>query len=197
MTNENEPLENESLDASKEEVLEGTLETGAQDGELDTQVEGEPASELEALQKQLESAEKKAAENWETALRAQAETDNVRKRAVKDVESAHKYSVEKLVNEFLPVKDSLELGINAAETADVANMVEGMELTLKTFTTALEKCGVEILDPTGEKFNPEHHQAMTMVESPDVESGMVIDVMQKGYLLKDRLIRPAMVIVSK
>lgn len=194
MANENEPLENESLDESKEEILEGVLETGADDTES---AESEPTSELEALQKQLEAAEKKAAENWETALRAQAETDNVRKRAVKDVESAHKYSVEKLVNEFLPVKDSLELGINAAETADVASMVEGMELTLKTFTTALEKCGVEIVDPQGEKFNPEHHQAMTMVESPDVESGVVIDVMQKGYLLKERLIRPAMVIVSK
>lgn len=193
MANENEPLENESLDESKEEVLEGTLET-ADDVEPATD---EPTSELEALQQKLEAAEKKAADNLETALRAQAETDNVRKRAVKDVESAHKYSVEKLVNEFLPVKDSLELGINAAETADVASMVEGMELTLKTFTTALEKCGVEIVDPKGEKFNPEHHQAMTMVENPDVESGVVIDVMQKGYMLKDRLIRPAMVIVSK
>ncbi len=188
MANENEPLENES---NEEEILEGTLE------EEGTEESSEPLSELESLQQQLEEAQQKASENWETALRAQAETDNVRKRSVKDVESAHKYSMEKLVNQFLPVKDSLELGLNAADQADVASLVEGMELTLKTFTTALEKLGVSIVDPTGEKFDPEQHQAMTMIDSPDVESGMIIDVMQKGYLLKDRLIRPAMVIVSK
>ncbi len=188
MANENEPLEDES---NEEEILEGTLE------EEDTEESSEPLSELESLQQQLEEAQQKASENWEIALRAQAETDNVRKRAVKDVESAHKYSMEKLVNQFLPVKDSLELGLNAADQADVASLVEGMELTLKTFTTALEKLGVSIVDPTGEKFDPEQHQAMTMIDSPDVESGMIIDVMQKGYLLKDRLIRPAMVIVSK
>ncbi len=189
MANENEPLEDES---NKEEILEGTLEE-----ERSEEEPSEPLSELESLQQQLEEAQQKASENWETALRAQAETDNVRKRAVKDVESAHKYSMEKLVNEFLPVKDSLELGMNAADQADVASLVEGMELTFKTFTTALEKLGVSIVDPKGEKFDPEQHQAMTMIDSPDVESGMVIDVMQKGYLLKDRLIRPAMVIVSK
>ena len=188
MANENEPLEDES---NEEEVLEGTLED-------EEQVESsKPLSELESLQQQLEEAQQKANDNWEIALRAQAETDNVRKRAVKDVESAHKYSMEKLVNEFLPVKDSLELGLNAADQADVASLTEGMELTLKTFTTALEKLGVSIVDPTGEKFDPEQHQAMTMIDSPDVESGMIIDVMQKGYLLKDRLIRPAMAIVSK
>lgn len=188
MANENEPLEDES---NEEEILEGMLE------EEGSEESSEPLSELENLQQQLEEAQQKVKENWETALRAQAETDNVRKRAVKDVESAHKYSMEKLVNQFLPVKDSLELGLNAADQADVASLVEGMELTLKTFTTALEKLGVSIVDPKGEKFDPEQHQAMTMIDSPDVESGMIIDVMQKGYLLKDRLIRPAMVIVSK
>ncbi len=193
MANENEPLEDES---NEEEILEGTLEEERSE-EGAAEESSEPLSELESLQQQLEEAQQKANDNWEIALRAQAETDNVRKRAVKDVESAHKYSMEKLVNEFLPVKDSLELGLNAADQADVASLVEGMELTLKTFTTALEKLGVTIVDPTGEKFDPEQHQAMTMIDSPDVESGMIIDVMQKGYLLKDRLIRPAMVIVSK
>ncbi len=192
MANEKEPLDDVVDDGVLEpELVEETAEDQQAVGESEIE------TELESLQRQLEAAEKKAKDNWETALRAQAETDNVRKRAVKDVESAHKYSVEKLINEFLPVKDSLELGINASEQADVKSLVEGMELTLVSFSTALEKCGVQVVDPVGEKFDPEHHQAMTMIENPDVESGMVIDVMQKGYLLNERLIRPAMVVVAK
>ncbi|MFK8068819.1 MAG: nucleotide exchange factor GrpE [Gammaproteobacteria bacterium] len=192
MANEKEPLDDIVDDGNIEPEINEEAPEDQQSVD-----ESAPLSELESLQRQLEAAEKKASENWETALRAQAETDNVRKRAVKDVESAHKYSVEKLINEFLPVKDSLELGINASENAEVKSLVEGMELTLASFSTALEKCGVQMVDPAGEKFDPEHHQAMTMIESPDVESGMVIDVMQKGYLLNERLIRPAMVIVAK
>ncbi len=188
MTNDNDPL-NEQLKDPTEEIL--------QEEAMKSEESGGPKGELESLQQQLEEAQKKADENWEIALRAQAETENVRKRAVKDVESAHKYSVEKLVNEFLPVKDSLELGLNASDQADVKSLVEGMELTLKSFSNALEKCGVEEIDPVSEKFDPELHQAMTMVESPDVESGTVIEVMQKGYKLNDRLIRPAMVVVAK
>jgi len=188
MTNDNNPLNEPLEESTGESLLEKAVENEAG---------SKPTSDFESLQQQLEEAQQKADENWEIALRAQAETDNVRKRAVKDLENAHKYSIEKLVNEFLPVKDSLELGINAADQADVKSLVEGMDLTLKAFSNALEKCGVEEIDPVGEKFNPEFHQAMTMIESPDVESGAVIEVMQKGYLLNDRLIRPAMVVVAK
>lgn len=163
----------------------------------DQPASGSALSDVESLQQQLEMALKKADENWETALRAKAETENVRRRASIDLENAHKYSVERLVNEFLPVKDSLELGLNAANTAELDSLVEGMQLTLKMFETALEKCGVKELDPQGEKFDPDQHQAMSMIENPDVASGTVIEVMQKGYLLNDRLIRPAMVLVAK
>jgi molecular chaperone GrpE len=154
-------------------------------------------NELELLKEELAAAQAKADENWDLALRAKAETDNARRRATIDVENAHKYSVEKLVNEFLPVKDSLELGLNASENADVASLAEGMDLTLKMFESALAKCGVTMVDPKGEAFDPEKHQAMTMIEDANTESGKVIDVMQKGYLLNERLIRPAMVVVAK
>lgn len=179
-----------------------TSENATQDDQINTEEtsvdsSAEDNDALAELRDQLAAAQQKADENWDIALRAKAETDNVRRRATIDVENAHKYSVEKLVNEFLPVKDSLELGLNASETAEVASLVEGMDLTLKMFETALEKCGVSMIDPKGEAFDPEKHQAMTMIEDANHESGTVVDVMQKGYTLNERLIRPAMVVVAK
>jgi len=157
----------------------------------------EPSSEKLALM--LEDARAKADEHWDALLRAKAEMDNLRKRAKRDVESAHKFGIERFVGELLPVKDSLELGLSAAsdEQADVAKLREGMELTLKMLSTAMEKYGVEQLDPEGQKFDPERHQAMTMQETDSVEPGTVVSVIQKGYLLNDRLVRPALVIVAK
>ncbi len=188
MVNDNKPIE--------EPIDESTTENGkTAEEEVAESKEGE--NEIEHLRQELEAARKKADENWEVALRAKAEADNVRKRAAKDVENAHKYSIEKLVSEFLPVKDSLELGLSASENATVESLVEGMELTLKAFNNALEKCGVEEVDPLGEKFDPELHQAMSMIEKPGVEPGTVVEVMQKGYLLNGRLVRPAMVVVAK
>ena len=150
----------------------------------------------EALLQQLKEAEKKAEENWELLLRTKAEMENLRKRTEKDLEKAHKYGVEKFVNEMLPVKDSMELGL-AAPDATVESQQEGMQLTMTMFNTALEKLGVKEINPINEAFDPELHQAMTMQENDEVEANTVLMVMQKGYLLNERLVRPAMVVVSK
>jgi len=130
-------------------------------------------------------------------LRARAELDNVRKRAVRDVEAAHKYGLEKLVENLLPVKDSLDLGLGAAATADVNSLREGMEMTLQLFDTALTRIGVQAISETGVRFDPDQHQAMMMEPSVEAEAGSVLRVLQKGYRLSDRLVRPAMVVVAK
>lgn len=155
--------------------------------------------ELVKLQDQLKKAEDKAAEHWEELLRSKADLENTRKRLQRDVENAHKYAVEKFIQDLLPVIDSLELGINAAREidADIHKVKEGTELTLKMFNDCANKFGVEAIDPTEQPFNPELHQAMSIQESNDYEPDTVIAVMQKGYLLNGRLVRPAMVVVSK
>lgn len=148
------------------------------------------------LLEQLAEAEKKAQEHWELLLRTRAEMENLRKRTEKDLENAHKYGIEKFVNEMLPVKDSMEMGI-AAQDATVESLHEGMKLTMNMFNTTFEKLGLVEIDPLNEPFDPELHQAMTMQASDEVEPDTVIAVMQKGYTLNGRLVRPAMVIVSK
>ena len=156
-----------------------------------------PAPTVEELTRSLEEWQAKADGYLNELLRTRAEAENVRKRAQRDVENAHKYGQERLVGEMLPVKDSLELGLSAAQTSgDATSIREGLELTLKMFDAALEKAGVTELNPVGEKFDPEWHQAMSMQVS-DAEPGSVLTVMQKGYRLNDRLVRPAMVIVAK
>ena len=158
--------------------------------------EEEIAKEGEQLLEQLAAAEKKAEEHWQSLLRTRADMENLRKRTEKDLENAHKYGIEKFVTEMLPVKDSMELGISAQE-ATVESLQEGMQLTMNMFNTTFEKLGVEEIDPQNEPFDPELHQAMTMQESDEVEPNRVIAVMQKGYRLNGRLVRPAMVMVSK
>ena len=124
--------------------------------------------------------------------------DNVRKRSTRDIENAHKYALEKFLSDLLPILDSLELGVSAADQADeVAKVKEGMELTLKMFSDLMEKSGIAKVDPLGDKFDPEKHEAISMQEKEGVESGHVIAVMQPGYELNGRLIRPAMVMVAK
>lgn len=148
----------------------------------------------------LEDARAKADDHWNQILRIQAELENTRRRAQADVEKAHKYGLDKFAQELLPVKDSLEMGLAAAEGSDheiAAKLREGTELTLKMFTGVLEKFGVKEVNPLGEPFNPELHQAMTMQPSEEYAPNTVTLVMQKGYTLNDRLIRPAMVMVSK
>jgi len=149
--------------------------------------------DLEALRDELTQAK-------EQALRAAAEAQNIRRRAEQDVEKAHKFGLEKFVNDILPVADNLERAISAAsggEGAGSGAVTEGIELTLKSLMDALQRHNVETVDPRGEPFDPQLHQAMTMVEQADAEPNSVIDVFQKGYTLHGRLVRPAMVVVAK
>ncbi|MGB0720924.1 MAG: nucleotide exchange factor GrpE [Gammaproteobacteria bacterium] len=171
--------------------------TGAEDS---AEVTGEGAESAVSIEEQLAAAEAKAAEHWDAFVRAQAEMENLRRRAQRDVENAHKFAVEKFTKELLAVKDSLEMGLNAANEggeADMAKLIEGTELTLKMLGQAFEKHGIAEVNPMGEKFNPELHEAMAMQPSAEHEPNTVITVIQKGYTLNDRLVRPAMVMVSK
>ena len=177
-------------------------ETPLPDSEIcadDDQVEeGSP----ESLEDQLEIAKAELVEAQDKALRAAAETENVRKRSDKAVENAHKFALEGFVTNLLPVLDSFQKGVETARSSEheknqMQATVEGMELSLKLFSDILEKAGVKPIDPLGEPFNPDFHQAMTMVESNESEPGSVIEVIAKGYSLNERLVRPAMVIVAK
>lgn len=155
-------------------------------------------NEVEILRQQLEAAEKKAEENWDKLLRTQAELENLRKRMERELQNVQKYAIEKFAKELVTVVDSLELGLQAAvETDNVEKIREGIELTLKQLLTVLERFNIRPIDPLGEKFNPEYHQAMATEEVKGVEPDTVVKVFQKGYLLNDRLIRPAMVVVAK
>ncbi|MBK9130314.1 MAG: nucleotide exchange factor GrpE [Gammaproteobacteria bacterium] len=146
----------------------------------------------------LQDAQSKADDYWNQLLRVRAEMANVQRRAERELENAHKYGLEKFAAELLPVIDGLEmgLGVAAGDKVDPAKLREGMELTLKILTAAVNKFGLRAVDPVGEKFNPELHQAMSVQPAPGAEPNTVLAVYQKGYLLNDRLIRPAMVVVS-
>lgn len=132
-------------------------------------------------------------------LRGKAEVENMRRRVAMDVEKAHKFALNKFANELLPVVDNLERALNAIDKEDeqFKSVIEGIEMTLTSFNAALAKSGVNQINPAGEAFNPELHQAMTMIEVPGAAPNSVIDVMQKGYELNGRLLRPAMVVVAK
>lgn len=160
----------------------------------------------DAPQEELSSEEiiarlaEEAAGARDTALRAQADAQNVKRRAEQDVEKARKFALEQFAKELLAVVDNLERTLEATagqEDEGVKPITEGVELTLKSFLDALKKFNVEAIDPQGEPFDPNLHQAMSMVENNDVEPNSVIAVMQKGYTLNGRLLRPAMVMVSK
>ena len=169
---------------------------GADEAQPPVEQDGAPSG---GLDKELAEARRQARENLDRALRAQAELENVRRRMTRDVENAHKFALERFVSELLPVKDSLELGLaaSAEKEASAAGIAEGIGLTLRMLEQAMEKFGIRVVDPAGEPFDPEFHQAMTMQESDTAESGTVLTVVQKGYLLNERLVRPAMVIVAK
>ncbi|QID18169.1 nucleotide exchange factor GrpE [Nitrogeniibacter mangrovi] len=149
---------------------------------------------MPSLQEALRAAELKAEEHHDAWLRAKAETENLRRRAQEDVEKAHKYAGEKFAQAMLPVKDSLEAALNA-ENASFENLRDGVELTLKQLASAFEGAGVEMVDPVGEKFDPNVHQAIS-AQPDDGEPNRVLTVLQKGYTLHGRVIRPALVIVS-
>ena len=183
-----EPENAEATDSEQNletpEGLEGTVD------------EVQPEQSLEELVGQLQEDVMAARD---AALRAQADAQNVKRRAEQDVEKARKFALERFSGDLLPVIDSLERALEAASGGDdlSKSIAEGVELTLKSLLDALKKYNIEAVNPAGEPFDPQLRQAMTMVENPDLEPNTVMDVMQKGYTLNGRLIRPAMVIVSK
>jgi molecular chaperone GrpE len=188
MTTEPDKQDQTAVDAPEAPEVRG------QGAEATAQAEGS-AEHLTVL---LEDARARADEHWDALLRARAEAENLKRRHAMELEKAHKFALDSFVRELLGVRDSLELGHEAAsgEVADVAKLREGTELTLKLLTDVMNKFGVEQIDPAGEPFNPEFHQAMTMQPRDDLPPNTVTAVVQKGYLLNGRLVRPALVIVS-
>ncbi|MBP6122579.1 MULTISPECIES: nucleotide exchange factor GrpE [Providencia] len=185
----------QASDQNETQKVQAEQEVELQQDELQAD-EQALAARIAELEQQLETSRKT---EREAMLRAHAEIENIRRRTELDIEKAHKFALEKFSNELLPVLDNLERAIEAAdhESEESKAMLEGLDLTLKAFTNAIAKFGIEVVGDTNVPFNPEVHQAMTMIESPDHQSGQVINVMQKGYTLNSRLLRPAMVIVSK
>ena len=171
----------------------------------DTQPElslNEPPSQenlIQELRQELAAAEQKAQENWDKAVRTLAEMENLKKRTQKDLEDAHKYALNSFAKELLSVLDSLELGLQAAtgESEEVKKFREGSELTIKQFETVFAKFNVVTVNPIGQPFNAEQHQAVLMQEDEGALPNTVINVFQKGYMLNGRLLRPAMVVVAK
>lgn len=186
-----------SADENRNEQVEEELKAAAESESAET-AEGEQGAELsetEALQAQVQDFQ-------EQMLRAQAEMQNVRRRAELDVEKAHKFALEKFVKELLPVADSLEKAVESTEGQEaagdlVASIREGVEMTLNLFMNSLRKFNVAQVNPVGEPFDPQLHEAMSMVPAPDAEPNSVVAVVQKGYTLNERLVRPAMVVVAQ
>lgn len=161
--------------------------------------EQSPEAEIAMLYAELEAAKQTIADQKDGVVRAAADVDNIRRRAAQDVEKAHKFALEKFANELLPVIDNLERAIEFSdkENETLKPLLEGIDMTVKSFNDAVAKFGVEIVNPQGEQFNPDFHQAMSIQPSNDVSPNTVLAVMQKGYTLNGRLLRPAMVMVSK
>ncbi len=153
--------------------------------------------EMERLSEALAQAEERAKNHWDQYLRAVAELDNVRKRAQRDVESANRYGLEKFASELIPVKDSLELAVQARDGVDARTLVEGQQATLRLLGKAFEKLGIKELDPLGDRFDPARHEAVLAQESRTAEPDSVLQVIQRGYELNGRVLRPARVIVAK
>ena len=157
----------------------------------------EDNSKIEDLESQLQEAQQSAKDNWDKLLRSQAEMENLKRRTTKDLENAHKFALDGFVKALLEVSDSLTMGIKSAkdEKATIETTTEGLELTMKVFNSTLEKFGVESINPIDEKFDPELHEDVTMVPMPDKKSNTVLEVIQTGFTLNGRLVRPALVIV--
>lgn len=151
---------------------------------------------MPSMEELLKQAELKAQEHYDAWMYAKAEGENIRRRAQEDMDKARKFALERFSSELLAVRDSLEAAL-AVENAGIENFKNGMELTLKQFTSVLEKFNVVEVNPMGEKFDPHQHQAISTVESPDAEPNTVINVLQKGYKLNERVLRPALVTVAK
>lgn len=198
-TEESSSLEMDEQYTEQDHQLE--TEPVAEEGTASADQPAEPEAESDAGIEggRIEQLEAEVARLREQFLLTQAEMQNVRRRAQKDVENAHKFGLEKFVGELVNVADNLERAVDAINPDDEACKAvgEGVELTLKSFMGVLKRFNVEQIDPKGAPFNPEQHQAMTMVPNDELAPNTVIDVFQKGYLLSGRLVRPAMVVVSK
>ena len=173
----------------KEPEVAETADVAGEEPGQDAAPESDANADVAALEARVQ-------ENWDKYLRTAAELENVRKRAARDVEHARKFALERFATELLAVRDSLDAGLEAADQADAAALREGSEATLKLLAKVMSQFGVEELDPLGDPFDPNFHEAMTMQPSADMEPGSVMVVVQKGYTLNGRLLRPARVVVA-
>ncbi|MCP4955681.1 nucleotide exchange factor GrpE [Photobacterium aquimaris] len=194
MTNKNHNVQDEQLNDAVEAV-----EVEAVEGEFVESEQELYVARIAELEAALLAKDAEVNEVKDAALRARAEGENVRRRSEQEIDKARKYALNKFAEELLPVIDNLERAIEMADKNNEATkaMMEGVELTLMTMTSTVAKFGLKVIDPQGEAFNPEYHQAMAMQESADFAPNTVMAVMQKGYELNGRVIRPAMVMVSK
>lgn len=188
--NEDENLMQEGEEGSLDQPEENPEEAGS---------ESEPLDPIDKLESELQAARLAEVEAREDMLRMQADMDNLRKRLVREHEKSRLRTLERFMNDLLPVRDSLERGLEAANdpSATVEALTEGKELIMKMLTKAMGDHGLKTIDPAGEPFDPEKHEAMTMITSDEHDENTVIDVIEKGYQLHDRLIRPAKVVVSR
>lgn len=194
MSNEQQPQQDEQQPET--EIQQDNQAEQAAEEEQKLSPEQQRITELEQA---LEKAENTIKEQKDSVLRARADMENARKRAEAEVDKARKFALERFAGELLTVVDNLERALQVADASNdaVKPLVEGVELTHKSFISTIEKFGIQVIDPQGESFNPDLHQAMSMQESAEVEPNSVIAVMQKGYQLNGRLLRPAMVMVSR
>jgi molecular chaperone GrpE len=200
MTNKERVFPETDIAAEQPKVaVESQVQPEADEEAQDTESKVSEVTEVGDMQQLLEDARSKADEHWNELLRARAELENQRRRYERELEKTRKYALERFAQDLLPVKDSLDMGLAAAqaEDANVAALREGTELILKMFNEIATRYGIETVDPQGEPFNPDFHQAISTQESDEVAPNIVLTVARKGYVLNDRLLRPAMVVVSK
>ena len=189
--------EQSKVDPNEEQALTSETDEAA---ELEDVVpEAAADSEADSVEAQLAKTQETIKDYWDQMMRLRAEIENNRKRAERDIENAHKYALKNFIESMLPIIDSMEMGQAAAraDNATLDSIREGSEMTMKMLLQLLEKQGLETIDPLGEKFDPERHQAMSMIDAEGAEPNTVVEVMQKGFALHDRLVRPAMVVVAK
>lgn len=182
-------MSNEEINNTESENLEPEATTNS---DVEVDITEDPAT-------LLEDARNKADQHWNELLRARADMENLRRRQARDLENAHKHALDKFVTELLPIYDSMELGLKAAtgEEATMDAVREGLEMTMKMFLSSISKFGLEQVDPEGQAFDPELHQAVAMQPAEGVDANQVLSVMQKGYQFNGRLLRPAIVVVSQ
>lgn len=189
----------EARPEEQEEQQKASAEQHEPQAEQHVEAANEQVEEDSGTEAELEAALEKAEDNWNQYLRAVAELENTRKRAARDVEQARRFAIERFAADLLAVKDSLEMGLNAAsDVTDKADaLVEGTEMTLKQLNQVFDKFGITEIDPKGERFNPEIHEAMATQPSNEAEPDTVLTVVQKGYMLNERMLRAARVLVAR